>query len=365
MKYNRTIAIPVCMLAIVAASAQSTQKFSATKANDYGLVYSLPVTVLDITIEAEHVVKEPGEFYLYAKKYLNVDDPITKRSEGWSVKSVSVNARGVANNSERYLMQFKAGSTPFLIMDENDLPLAINTEDVAAMESPVLPVPVAAVPTPLQSAYANQVITAEMLQSQSIAKRAELAAQRIYELRQSRSDLITGQADQMPPDGKALQIVIDEIAAQEAALTAMFVGTTQTETDVNTITYTPGDDVSRKVIARISAIDGIVDASDLSGDPVTLSLRVTDRGKMPLNEKGEPKVFPKGGIAYRIPGSASLSISFRGETMWEGSIDAAQYGIVFGLDPKPFSDRKAPSYLILNPVTGAIRELGTVSAPQP
>ena len=51
--------------------------------------------------------------------------------------------------------------------------------------------------------------------------------------------------------------------------------------------------------------------------------------------------------------------------MWEGSIDAAQYGIVFGLDPKPFNDRKDPSYLILNPVTGAIRELGSVAVVQP
>ena len=140
---------------------------------------------------------------------------------------------------------------------------------------------------------------------------------------------------------------------------------TQTETDVNTITYTPGDDVSRKVIARISAIGGIVDANDLSGDPITLSLRVTDRGRLPLNEKGQPKEFPKGGIAYCIPGSASLSISFRGDVMWEGSIDAAQYGIVFGLDPKPFNDRKDPSYLILNPITGAIRELGSVAVVQP
>ena len=78
-----------------------------------------------------------------------------------------------------------------------------------------------------------------MLQSQSSAKRAELAAQRIYELRQSRNDLITGQADQMPPDGEAMKLVMDQIAAQEAALTAMFIGTEQRETDVQTITYRP------------------------------------------------------------------------------------------------------------------------------
>jgi hypothetical protein len=45
--------------------------------------------------------------------------------------------------------------------------------------------------------------------------------------------------------------------------------------------------------------------------------------------------------------------------VWDGSIDAAQYGVVFGLDPKLFNDKKAPAYLLLNPVTGAIKELGT------
>lgn len=360
MKY-RSILLSTALLAAACASAQSAQKFSATKANDYGLVYSLPTTVLDITIEAEHTVKEPGEYFLYAKKYLNVDDPITQRSESWSVKSVTVNSRGVANSAERYLMQFKPGYTTFVMMDGNDMPLAINTENVSTPSAPVLPEPVAALPTPLQTPAAKQVVTAEMLRSQSLAKRAELAAARIYELRQSRSDLITGQADQMPPDGKAMQIVMDQIAAQEAALVAMFVGTTQTETAVNTITYTPGDEVSRKVIARISAIGGIVDASDLSGDPLTLSLKVTERGKMPVNEKGQTKPFPKGGVAYCIPGTAAVSISYGGETIWNGSIDAAQYGVVYGLDPKSFTDKKAPSYVIFNPVTGAIRELGTVT----
>ena len=327
-----TLTSLICLAAAFAAPAQTTTKLSASKANDYGLVYTLPTTVLDITVEARHTINQPGEFYKYAKKYLNYDTPISEPSESWEIQSITVNARGQAESGkEQYLMQFRPGQTPFVIVDENGMPLAINTEDVSE----------------------------EMLQSQSSAKRAELAAQKIYDLRQSRTDLVTGQADQMPPDGKAMQIVVDEIAAQEAALTAMFVGTTQTETAVNTFTFTPGEDASRTVLARISAIDGIVDADDLSGDPITVTVKVTDRGAMPENEKGEPKKFPAGGIAYCIPGSARVSIDFRGKTIWEGHIDAAQYGIVFGLDPKIFSDKKAPAYLIFNPVTGAIQELGS------
>ena len=56
------------------------------------------MTVLDVTIEAEHVVKKPGEFYKYAKKYLNVSDPISEMSESWTVKRVIVTPRGVADS---------------------------------------------------------------------------------------------------------------------------------------------------------------------------------------------------------------------------------------------------------------------------
>ncbi len=338
-------------------SAQSTQKLTATKANEYGIIYSLPSTVVDISIEAEHVVKEPGEFYKYAKKYLNAD-PITESSESWTVKSITVNSRGVANQEEQYLMQFKSGSTPYLLLSEDNIPLAINADAATETTATILPQAMEATPTPLQTMAARQVITEEMMQSQSTAKRAELAAAQIFALRQSRTDLITGQADQMPPDGAAMKIVMDNIDAQEAALTAMFLGTVQHSTSVKTITYTPAEETSKHVIARISATEGIVPADDLSGDPIYLSLTVTERGELPVNEKGEVKKYPKGGVAYRIPGKARIDIAFDGKMMSSSTFDIAQYGVVFGLDPSMFTDKKAPAYLQFSPSTGAIVELG-------
>ena len=35
------------------ASAQKTEKLTASKGNDYGLVYTLPKTAVDITVETE------------------------------------------------------------------------------------------------------------------------------------------------------------------------------------------------------------------------------------------------------------------------------------------------------------------------
>lgn len=62
MKYSKIWSVAlVAMLSVAGMSAQTTQKLTATKANEYGLIYSLPKTVLDITIEAEKEVKKPGE----------------------------------------------------------------------------------------------------------------------------------------------------------------------------------------------------------------------------------------------------------------------------------------------------------------
>ncbi len=357
---RKTILI-LSLLLGVSSYAQSTSKLTAGKINEYGLIYSLPETVLDITIEAERTVKKPGIFFKYAKKYLDIDNPISEQSESWAIKSITTNTSGVANPEERFLMQFKTGSSPYLFINDENLPLSINTEKIPSEAKIDLPTAVEAEPSPLESDAARQVINEEMLQSQSTAKRAELAAAQIYALRQSRSDIITGQAEQMPPDGQAMKLILDNISAQEAALTAMFIGTVQHSTDVVTLRYRPGEKVTDEVISRISVTDGIVDANDLSGDPIYLSVDTVSCGKLPVNEKGLVKQFPKGGVAYRIPGKAGITISHKGKIMFEDEIDVAQYGVVFGLDPGLFTDKKSPAYLIFNPITGAIRELGTIS----
>lgn len=355
----------IALLAVTtAATAQQAQRITATKANEYGIAYTLPTTAVDITIEAEFTREEPGEFYKYALKYLNVDNPITEPSLSATVKSVTIGTHGVPDPDQRYIVTLKSNQAPYIILGDGDIPLAINTEEVFETETSALPEAQPAKPTPLQSQAARQVITQEMLQSHSSAKRAELAAEQIYALRQSRTDLITGQADQMPPDGNAMKIVMDNIEAQEQALTAMFVGTRSTYTEVRTFTIIPEGNINRQIIARISATNGITDANDLSGFPVYLSLKELNRGEMPVNDKGETLPFPKGGIAYNIPGQAVVTVTAMGKELAHKDVDLAQSGIVYGMAPSNFTDKKAPVYLRFNPATGAAAEVGPATRQQ-
>lgn len=342
--------------------AQTSSKLTATKANEFGLIYTLPLTAFEVTIAVEKTVKTPGEHYQYARKYLNAD-PIMKPSVAWRITKAVINPIAIADEEERYLANFKGGTGTFMMLSDSNFPISVNDEDYSPeIRLAELPKPVAAEPTVLQKPIAQQAITPEMIQSKSSAKRAELAAEKIYELRTNRNEIISGQADAMPSDGAAMKLALDQLSAQEEALTAMFLGTVQTSVEVRTYTvYVPdeGED-ARMVVARLSALDGLVAADDLSGDPIYVEITPVSRGELPVNEKGVTKTFPKGGVAYRIPGSARVSLSYEGRTLAEKEFDVAQYGVVFGLDPALFTNKREPAYLHFNPLTGAVRELGTV-----
>lgn len=363
MKSILTIAVAAA-IGLAPAAAQTTQKLTATKASEYGLIYNLPLTGLEVTLAAEKTVRTPGEFCQYARKYLNAD-PILTPSVSWRITDAVITPTAIPDDASRYLVTLKGGNGTYIMVSAEGFPLSINDDGYEPDDATrQLPAPVDLSPSILESAEARQAVTPEMIQSRSSAKRAELAAAKIYELRTVRNEIISGQADAMPADGDAMKTALARIDRQEEALTAMFLGTVQTSVEVRTyqaiLPDTP-DAPARSVVARLSALDGLVSPDDLSGAPVYLTVTPTSRGTLPLNDKGVEKSFPKGGIAYRIPGTATAELTFDGSRIAEAEFDVAQYGVVFGLDPGMFTDRKAPSYLHFRPLTGAILELGTIT----
>ena len=345
------------------AAAQKTEKLTASKGNDYGLVYTLPKTAVDITVETETTVKARGEFANYARMRLGIDNAVTEPSTRVTVKSITIGTCGVPDSDNRWIAQFKPGSTVSILLDEGGIPLAINADAVDGAQPRELPKAVPMPVSPLDKPVAQQVLTQEMIRSTSLSKKAELAAQRIYELREQRNELISGNVDNMPADGASLKVALDALAEQEEALTAMFAGTTLTGTQVSTFSFVPSShEVADSVVARISPVDGITDSDDLRGIPLTVSIRVISRGELPVNDKGEAKKFPKGGVAYNIPGAAEITVSFGGKVMGTKTVDLAQLGTTFGIDPDLFTHKKTPMQATFSPITGALLSLEPLSA---
>ena len=360
--------------------AQETKRLTAEKHNEYGLIYSLPQTHLDIEVVATKTTRKAGPYYQYAEKYLGIPGAITQDSEEWALSSVKVTPYGVPDPEEQYLMQFKPGGNGYIVLDENGLLLSINTEPV--IDSIVSTAPKQKQESPLDNNEYAKVYSEELLMSASTVKMAEVAAKQLYRIRESRLNLVTGEVDELPADGESFKLIIQQLDEQEAALMALFMGTTQTETIIKhfdereaalmalfmgttqteTIIkhfdYIPVEEVTNDIVFRISDLYGIVKPENLSGAPVYLSLKITEEGELPIDNKGNIKKMPKNAVAYAIPGKAEVILSDGKKTLFKENLPIAQFGVVFGLDPSIFTDKKAPSCATFYPQTGAIRQIG-------
>lgn len=339
------------------SGAQQTKILTAEKHNEYGLIYTLPITAFDVEVVAQKEVRQAGPYYQYAKKYVGTDKVIKENAEIWTIKSVKLRPYGVADPEERYLMQLKAGATTFIGVDADGMLLSINKNpEVAEIVEPRAD---GFEGERLKDREYLQYVDEDFIASQSTAKQAQMLAENLMEIRDSKLALTRGTADVMPTDGKQLELMLNSLAHQELALTAAFIGNTTKETVTRNFTFIPSED-GKTVLFRMSNFAGFVDANDYSGDPVYVSVEVTNQGELPVDSKGEVKKLPKDAVVYCVPGTAEISVDFLGKKLYSGEFEIAQFGVTFGLDPSLFTDKKSPSYAIFDPATGAVKELGAL-----
>lgn len=352
-----TKAIITSALLIMTATlghAQATKLLTAEKSNEYGIVYSLPQTALEIEVTATHQVTKKGPFYQYAKKSIGTSDVVTEDSESWRITDVKVTPYGVPDSGTQYLMQLKPGALTYVAVDADGMLLSINREpSPKSTEDEKAP---AVTKWPTGKEYL-EFVNQDFIASQSSAKQAQLLAETLMEIRDSRLSLTRGTADAMPTDGKQLELMLSSLQMQEEAITQAFTGSVTTETVVRKFSYVPGDD-GKSVLFRISEYYGFVDEDDLSGDPVYIETKTLNEATLPLDSKGSPKKLPKNAVIYNLPGSAEITITAFGKSLYNKEILLSQKGTTFGLDPELFTDKKKPSYATFDPVTGALVEIG-------
>lgn len=122
-------------------------------------------------------------------------------------------------------------------------------------------------------------------------------------------NILTGDADNLPPDGEAMKLVIQQLEEQEKALTNLFTGIRAKEVSDYEVTIVPFDNLDKEVLFRFSPQLGIVDADDLGGAPVYMNLKAIDRAPVLDPKEAEKKEKSLKGIIYNVPGKASIEIS--------------------------------------------------------
>lgn len=331
-------------------------KKNAVKANDYGVSYNLPKTKLVAEANYTKWTWKAGPYFQYAKKYLGVEDVISEDRTFYKLGEVSLRGVGEVDKDKSYMVAFKPGTVaPYVMLTEDGLLCAINTtyEDSQTSSSKAKKKATKAVDITEES-----VLSEELLMAGSLAKQAEVAAKQIYRIRESRLNILTGEADNVPPDGQAMQLVIEQLEAQERTLTNLFVGTKKKEDMTMEFSIMPSEDFDRNVLFRFSESLGVVDADDLGGAPVYMSLTATERAPQLSESEAKKKAKTmREGLIYNTPGKAAISIEFNRHELFSGEVLVTQFGTQEVLAPVLFEDKKAPVKITFFPETGSIKQI--------
>jgi hypothetical protein len=267
----------------------------------------------------------------------------------------------VPDTAKRYAVKFdaKTSATNVRLSDDGIL-MAINTEERDYTGNKILQRGYAPssflLPRSSNKPNPRQYMNEETLAAGSTAKMAELTAQDIYEIRESRNLLVRGQADNMPKDGEQLHLMLNQLDMQDRALTSLFIGTYDKDTIQKVFTIVPSESDRREVVFRFSEKLGLVDADDLAGVPYYILIE--DLKTVPKPEPVDPKkkIKPVDGIFVNIPGRLRSTLSNAQGIIAADEFPAGQFGNVELLSGALFNKRYT-TRLRLNPLSGAIDRL--------
>ena len=317
-----------------------------------GAIYLLPKTGIRISVLVEKTTYTPGELNKYAERYLRIKDVSPAPSVSYRITGIRQEAYAVADTSKHYAIEFNAKTVATNIrLSDDGILLAINAEPNK------LPVtkPFVAAPHPA-SVNPRQYMNEETLAAGSTAKMAELIAQDIYEIRESRNLLVRGQAENMPKDGEQLRLMLYQLDKQDQAMISLFIGTTSRDTIEHTITIIPDKASDRQVLFRFSQKIGLLESDDLAGVPYYYMIE--DLKTVPPAEFIDPKKQKKQaqGIYVNVPGKLRSTISDAQGIVNTAEFPAGQFGNVELLSGALFNKRYT-TRLWLHPLSGAVDKI--------
>ena len=332
--------------------AQTASSYYMPGVTTEGAVYFLPKTAITVTVQVEKTTYTPGDFCKYAERYLRIKDVSPEPSVSYRITSIRQEAMALADTTKRYAVKFdaKTSATNVRLSDDGIL-LAINAEPKKLpMSQPFVPTPRPAAVNP------RQYMSEEILAAGSTAKMAELTAQDIYEIRESRNLLVRGQADNMPKDGEQLRLMLSQLDQQDRSMTSLFTGVITQDTTEYTLTVIPDKEIPREVLFRFSQKLGLVDKDDLSGTPYYITIE--DLKSVPPPEPMDPKKKGKqvAGIYVNVPGKMHSTISDAQKAVLTTDFPAGQFGNTELLSGALFNKRYT-TRLWLDPLSGAVEKL--------
>ena len=306
----------------------------------------------------EKTTYTPGELCQYAERYLRISNISDKEDSYYAIKSATITAEGLPDESKLYHILFASNSiAPLVNLTESGILQSVNVATSEMSSEAIANPPMTLREEPLS---ARSYMTEEMLMTGSKAKLAELVAKEIYNIRESRNLIIRGQNEYMPKDAESLQIILAGLEEQEQAFTQLFTGVTITDVATKTYQVVPEATTEKVVLGRFSRKLGLLQGDDLAGAPIYIDVVCKQVVPAPVAEvvQSKGKVSKKkenlqDGLVYNIPGKAKVKIYTNAQVLAEEMLPLGQLGGTETLSSTLLAKKKNIK-VILDPITGAL-----------
>lgn len=352
-------AMVMAMVMATSGGAQTNSQAYRPGVTPEGVVYYLPKTAFRITIRMERKTYTPGDFCKYAERYLRMGEVSNVAERTYKIISTDIQPYGAPDKTKMFSVRLNPKTAaPNITLSEEGILLSVNATARQPEEFPAKFKQEQKPPRVNPRQYLSQ----EVLAAGSTAKMAELTATEIYDIRDSRTALIRGEADFMPTDGEQLRLMLNNLEIQEKALMSLFIGTTEVDTTETIITFCPNKEIDRMILFRLSQKLGIVDKDDLGGAPYYIS--VTDLKELPEREEMDEKAKKKeeerlanaNGLFVNVPGKVLLTLYEGIEEIDSIEARAGQFGYTEMLAGDLFN-KKFTTHLVLDPIGGGVEKL--------
>ena len=166
-------------------------------------------------------------------------------------------------------------------------------------------------------------LAADELTQEEAAKRA---AERIFELRAARQDIMLGEYGD-GVYGAGLEAALREIERLENEYLKLFYGSRTVTTSSHRYIMPVSADMPNNVIARFNSEEGLLAKDNVAGDIVMVSVTPS--------EMNYPASNPKGTVAYRYANNANVVVSFAQEVLARRVLPIFEFGeTVYFVMPK-------------------------------
>jgi hypothetical protein len=163
----------------------------------------------------------------------------------------------------------------------------------------------------------------------SLEENARLAAEKIFALRRSRLELITGEVGENVFGG-GLGAALVEIARLEEEYLSLFFGRETTTVGLKQYHVTPVHDRLTYTVCRFSQTDGLIPSDDLSGVPMVLELKPVNETPQEVTTPAKPS---SRAIQRIIPAEMQCRVILEGAELASEQFTIRQLGETVWVNP--------------------------------